>query len=150
MRLAVLLVEEKRGPEAVGVLDSWAKRQPNDPNPHIELARLSEEIGDLRALRIILLMESQSTRIILALVAAGELREMTGEPQQALANYQRALGIEANQPAVSARVAALSTSSTVSDSRMASLPTQIAPTQPANNGVGSGLAQAPAAAVPSQ
>ncbi|RLS54056.1 MAG: tetratricopeptide repeat protein [Planctomycetota bacterium] len=149
--LAVLLVEEKRGPEAVGVLDSWAKRQPNDPNPHIELARLSEEIGDLRGAENHLIdgisIDPNNTR---ALVALGRLREMTGEPQQALANYQRALGIEANQPAVSARVAALSTSSTVSDSRMASLPTQIAPTQPANNGDGSGLAQAPAAAVPSQ
>jgi Flp pilus assembly protein TadD len=46
--LAVLLVEEGRGPEAVSNLQSWAVARPTNPQPHIELARLAEEHGDLR------------------------------------------------------------------------------------------------------
>lgn len=47
--LAVLLVEEQRGDEAVAQLEAWASRQPANPNPEIELARLCQEHGDLRA-----------------------------------------------------------------------------------------------------
>jgi hypothetical protein len=36
--LAVLLVEENRGPEAVAQLQAWSQRQPTNPNPQIELA----------------------------------------------------------------------------------------------------------------
>ncbi len=45
-----------------------------------------------------------------ALAALGKVREESGDPAQALANYQRSLQINHNQPAVAARVAALQTS----------------------------------------
>jgi len=46
--LAVLLVEESRGEEAVANLQNWAVARPANPQPHIELARLAEEHGDVR------------------------------------------------------------------------------------------------------
>ena len=46
--LAVLLVEEQRSPEAIALLEDWSRRQPNNPNPQIELARLCQEHGDIR------------------------------------------------------------------------------------------------------
>lgn len=45
--LAVLLVEERRSPEGVAILEAWAHRQPADPHPRLELARISQHHGDL-------------------------------------------------------------------------------------------------------
>jgi len=44
--LANLLVEQKRSPEAVALLEDWSRRQPSDPAPRLELARLSDDHGD--------------------------------------------------------------------------------------------------------
>jgi tetratricopeptide (TPR) repeat protein len=46
--LAVLLVEQNRTDEALTGLQAWAQRQPGNPQPHIEMARLAHEHGDLR------------------------------------------------------------------------------------------------------
>lgn len=46
--LAVLLVEQNRTDEAMNGLQAWAQRQPGNPQPHIEMARLAHEHGDLR------------------------------------------------------------------------------------------------------
>jgi tetratricopeptide (TPR) repeat protein len=108
--LAVLLVEEGRGPEAVSNLQSGAGARPTNPQPHIELARLAEEHGDLREaenqLVDALSLEPNNPR---ALVALGQLREAAGDPAQAAANYSRALAVDPQQPVVAARVASLST-----------------------------------------
>ena len=45
--LANLLVEQRRSPEAVALLEDWSRRRPDDPNPRIELARLCVDHGDL-------------------------------------------------------------------------------------------------------
>lgn len=45
--LAVLLVEERRSPEGVAILEAWALRRPADPEPRLELARISQHHGDL-------------------------------------------------------------------------------------------------------
>jgi Flp pilus assembly protein TadD len=107
--LAVLLVEEGRGPEAVSNLQSWAAARPTNPQPHIELARLAEEHGDLREaenqLVDALALDPANPR---ALVALGQLREAAGDPAQAVANYSRALAADPQQPVVAARVASLS------------------------------------------
>ena len=107
--LAVLLVEQNRGNEAVANLEAWARRQPGDPQPRIELARLCEEHGDKQAaenhLVDALAVDPNNPR---ALVALGQLRESSGNTQQALANYTRALAIDGRQPMVVARVASLS------------------------------------------
>lgn len=107
--LAVLLVEEGRGPEAVSNLQAWATARPTNPQPHIELARLAEEHGDLREaenqLVDALTLDPNNPR---ALVALGQLRETAGDSAQAVANYSRALAVDPQQPVVAARVASLS------------------------------------------
>lgn len=106
--LAVLLVEENRRDEAIGQLRQWSARQPANPNPHIEIARLSEEQGDLAAaekeLTAALAVAPGNTR---ALVALGRLHEATGQSTAALADYSRALAANPNQPVVASRAAAL-------------------------------------------
>lgn len=107
--LAVLLVEEGREPEALAGLEQWARLQPGNPNPRIEMARLWEERGDLREaenqLVDALAVAPNNPR---ALVALAHIRERTGDTAQALANYQRALINDPAQPVVATRVATLS------------------------------------------
>ena len=107
----MLLVEEDRGDEAVANLQGWAASRPGNPQPHIELARLAEEHGDLREaenqLVDSLAIDPNNPR---ALVALGQLRESAGDPGQAVANYTRALAIDPGQPAVSSRIAAIQAS----------------------------------------
>jgi len=107
--LAVLLVEDGRGQEAVNNLQAWANARPANPQPHIELARLAGEHGDVREaenqLIDALALDPNNPR---ALVALGQLREASGETSQAMANYARALALDPQQPVVAARVAALS------------------------------------------
>lgn len=106
--LAVLLVEEERGDEAVAQLNSWARSQPTNAAPHIELARLAQEHGNVQEaenqLIDALAVDPANTR---ALVALGSLREASGDPAQALATYTRALAVDPQQPAVAAKVASL-------------------------------------------
>ncbi len=120
--LAVLLVEDSRGEEAVANLQNWAVARPANPQPHIELARLAEEHGDLREaenqLIDALAIDPNNPR---ALVALGQLREAAGDSTQAMANYSRALAIDPQQPVVAARVAALSTGQT-GETRTAAVP----------------------------
>jgi tetratricopeptide (TPR) repeat protein len=120
--LAVLLVEDSRGEEAVANLQNWAVARPANPQPHIELARLAEEHGDLREaenqLIDALAIDPNNPR---ALVALGQLRESAGDSTQAMANYARALAIDPQQPVVAARVAALSTGQT-GETRTAAVP----------------------------
>ena len=108
--LAVLLVEEKRDAEAIAGLQTWAASQPTNPNPHIELARLAQEHGDLREaenqLIDALAVAPNDPR---ALVALGRLRELSGDHGQAVTNYSRALAANPAQPAVAARVAEIQT-----------------------------------------
>lgn len=120
--LAVLLVEDSRGDEAVANLQNWAVARPANPQPHIELARLAEEHGDLREaenqLIDALAIDPNNPR---ALVALGQLREAAGDSTQAMANYSRALALDPQQPVVAARVAALSTGQT-GETRTATVP----------------------------
>jgi tetratricopeptide (TPR) repeat protein len=128
--LAVLLVEENRQADAVAQLQGWAKGQPGNPNPHIELARLSQEHGDIREaenqLIDALAVDPNNPR---ALVALASLREQAGDQGQALANYSRALAIDPAQPLVAARVATIQ--GTASVPRTATLPPPMVPPAPA-------------------
>ena len=134
--LAVLLVEDDRGNEAVANLQGWAVSRPGNPQPHIELARLAEEHGDVREAENQLLdalaIDPNNPR---ALVAIGQLREAAGDPSQALVNYSRALALEPQQPVVAARVAALN-SAQATALRTAALPPPMAmPSGPLPQGV---------------
>ena len=106
--LAVLLVEQNRSGEAMASLQAWARREPANPSPQIELARICQEHGDVRQaenhLIDALMVDPNNTR---ALVALGQLREAAGDPSQALQNYSRALAVDGRQPTVAAKVAAL-------------------------------------------
>jgi protein O-GlcNAc transferase len=106
--MAVLLVEEQRSGEAMAQLEAWSRREPANPNPQIELARIYQEHGDIRQaenhLVDALAIDPSNPR---ALVALGQVREITGEQGQALANYSRALSIDGQQPVVAAKVASL-------------------------------------------
>jgi len=120
--LAVLLVEEDRRPEALAQLQQWADRQPGNPNPRIEMARLCQEHGDVREaenhLVDSLAVDPSNAR---ALVALGQLRESQGQTAQALANYNRALAVDPRQPTVAARAASLSAAQ-AGTSRLAAMP----------------------------
>lgn len=107
--LAVLLVEEGRGNDAVASLESWAAARPADPQPRLELARLCYESGNLQAAENHLIDAiSLAPNDPRPLVALGGLREQSGQSSQALANYSRALALDPKQPVVVAKVAALS------------------------------------------
>jgi tetratricopeptide (TPR) repeat protein len=109
--LAILLAEEGRNAEAFRLLEGWTQRQPNLPDAKIELARLNDEFGNRQAAKELLLeavaIQPDNPR---ALTALGKIREETGEPVQALANYQRSLWYNNGQPQVAARVYALQAS----------------------------------------
>jgi tetratricopeptide (TPR) repeat protein len=106
--LAVLLTETDRQDAAFRLLEGWAARNPQKADPQIELARVLEETNNLpqASSRLVeaLAIEPRNSR---ALTALGRLREVSGDPQQALANYQRSLAINRFQPAIAARVASL-------------------------------------------
>ncbi len=109
--LAVLLVEQDRSEEAFRLLQSWADKRPNSPDPKIELARLYEEFGDRQRakqqLSDALLADAANPR---ALAALGRIREQEGDQAQALNNYQQSLWSDRFQPEVAARVTALQSS----------------------------------------
>jgi tetratricopeptide (TPR) repeat protein len=106
--LAVLLTETDRQDAAFRLLEGWASRSPQLANPRIEIARLLEETNNLpqAQTRLVeaLTIDPHNSR---ALTALGRLREVSGDPAQALANYQRSLQINRFQPAIEARVASL-------------------------------------------
>jgi len=106
--LAVLMAERGQPEEAFALLKGWADRNPASPEPKIELARLYEEFGDKKTAKDYLVhalaIDSGNSR---ALAALGKLREETGEPAQALADYERSLRGDQYQAGVRQRVAAL-------------------------------------------
>lgn len=106
--LAVLLTEQNRSADAFRLLEGWIERQPSVAEARVELARLHEEFGNKEAAKEHLLEAlSINPEDARALAALGSIHEKLGNPQQALADYQRALWHDRFQPEVAARVAAL-------------------------------------------
>ena len=130
--LAVLLVEQKRDTEAVAGLEAWARARPGNPAPHVELARLAEEHGDLREAENQLIDAlALSPGDARTLVALGSLRERAGDSGQALANYSRALAADPTQSVVAARVATLQSAATAGQRTATLPPPTTPPTSPA-------------------
>lgn len=127
--LAVLLIEEGRSPEAVASLEAWAAARPTDPEPRMELARLCYENNNLlEAENYLIDAISVAPGDPRPLVALGSLREQTGQTNQALANYSRALALDPQQPVVTAKVASLSSgAATTGGAVMAANPGTAAP-----------------------
>jgi len=106
--LAVLLAEEQRTDEATRLLQGWATRNPGQAAPKVELARLSEELGDKQTAKNYLVdalaIDPYDPR---ALAALGRIHEEAGNTAQALSDYERSLWHDRFQPEVAARVASL-------------------------------------------
>lgn len=108
--LAVLLVEQSRSGDAFKLIEGWSTRNPMLAEPKIQLARLYEEFSDNTAAKQQLVealaIEPYNAR---ALAALGKLHEVTGNPTQALAVYERSLWHNRMQPEVASRISALRT-----------------------------------------
>jgi tetratricopeptide (TPR) repeat protein len=106
--LAVLLIEENRPTEAFASLQNWAAQAPSLADPRIELARLYEEHQNPQAAANMLAEAVQrNPDDPRSWAAMGKVREELGDNPQALTDYQHSLGINPNQPDVTARATAL-------------------------------------------
>ncbi len=106
--LGVLLVETGRPEKQFALLKNWAARSPQFAEARIELARAYEEYGDpetaKRYLEEAVAMDVTNSR---AWTALGQLRESSGDLTQALADYQRAYGLNNYQPGLTHKIASL-------------------------------------------
>ena len=106
--LARLMVDSGRGIEAAELLGVWATAEAWRPEPHIEMAWLSRESGDMAvAERPLLnaLRASPSHPVVTAHL--GQLYQDTGQGDRATAMYQRSLFSDWYQPEVRSRLASL-------------------------------------------
>jgi len=107
--LAVLLTETGRTTQAFALLNDWAAKNPQSADARVELARLSEEVGDNRNaeyyLNEALKLDVANWR---AHAALGRQRELAGNYQQAIQNYQRAQQLNPTQPQLASKVQELS------------------------------------------
>lgn len=125
--LAVLLTRQGHNDKAKRLLEGWASRSPALSAPKVELARLSEELGDKtkakQYLHEALAANPYDPR---ALAALGAQYEGEGNPAQAIQTYQRSLWQNKYQPELAARLAKLQ--SAVSPTPLVSTPATGAPT----------------------
>jgi tetratricopeptide (TPR) repeat protein len=109
--LAVLLVEQNRGEEAVRMLEGWVQRSPINSDARVELARVYQELGNKeQAQRHLVDAIGVNPSDSRALAALGRLYEESGNLTAALSNYERALARNQAQPDLAARVASLRSS----------------------------------------
>lgn len=106
--LAVLLAESSRPELAMKLLKNWAAKNPQLADPRIELSRLHQEFGQTKVaeqyLDEALALNPNDHR---AWTARGQMREASGDLNQALQNYNQSLAINNLQPELYQRVASL-------------------------------------------
>ncbi len=106
--LAVLLAESGRPDSAITLLKNWATANPGMADARVELARLYQEYGQTKTaeqyLDEALALNPNDHR---AWTARGQMREASGDLNQALQNYQQSLAINSLQPDLYQRVASL-------------------------------------------
>jgi Flp pilus assembly protein TadD len=106
--LAVLLAESSRPDASMRLLKGWQAKNPQMPDPKIELARLSQELGQSKAaeqyLDEALALNPNDARVW---AHKGQFREASGDLQQALYNYQQSLSLNSLQPELYQRVGSL-------------------------------------------
>jgi tetratricopeptide (TPR) repeat protein len=107
--LAVLLTETGRTQQAFSLLTKWASDNPTSADARVELARLSEEIGDQRNAETYL---TDALRLDMgnwrAHAALGRQRELQGRYAEAIQNYQRAQYYNPQQPQLASKIQELS------------------------------------------
>lgn len=126
--LARLMVDSGRGIEAAELLGVWATAENWRPEPHIEMAWLSRESGDVPgAERHLLnaLRTSPSHPVVTAHL--GQLYQDTGQSDRATAMYQRSLFSDWYQPEVRSRLASLQDRGTPQSTSLAANPSFAAP-----------------------
>ena len=108
--LAALLIETDRKRYAFDLVDAWRNRYPQSAEPLIEIARLYQEFGDNRRATDFLAdavrLDSDNVR---ALKALGHVREVQGQINLAMENYNRVLALDSTQIDVAQRMQQLST-----------------------------------------
>lgn len=106
--MATLLCDIGQNDEAFRLVEAWVARQPNSPEPRIELARLYDEHNQLARARDCLndaiAIDNRNVR---AYNALGSVRERMGDNEQAISAYERALALNPYQPDVNHRISAL-------------------------------------------
>lgn len=106
--LAVLLAESSRPDAAMRLLKNWQATNPQMPDPKIELARLNQELGQIKVaeqfLDEALAMNPNDARVW---AHKGQLREASGDLAQALYNYQQSLSLNSLQPELYQRMGSL-------------------------------------------
>ena len=106
--LAVLLADTSRPELAMKLLKNWAAKNPQLADPRIELSRLHQEFGQTKVaeqyLDEALAINPNDHR---AWTARGQMREASGDLNQALLNYNQSLAINNLQPELYQRVASL-------------------------------------------
>jgi tetratricopeptide (TPR) repeat protein len=106
--LAVLLAESSRPELAMKLLKNWAAKNPQLADARIELSRLHQEFGQTKVaeqyLDEALAINPNDHR---AWTARGQMREASGDLNQALQNYNQSLAINNLQPELYQRVASL-------------------------------------------
>lgn len=106
--LAVLLAESSRPDSAMRLLKNWEAKSPGSPDPKVELAKLNQEMGQNKAaeqyLDEALAMNPNDSRVW---AHKAQLREASGDLNQAMYNYQQSLSLNSFQPEVYQRMASL-------------------------------------------
>ena len=106
--LAMLLRETGREAEAYDLVSSWAAAQPYNAAAHVETAWLEREHGNFAAAEQSL---HAALKIVpnhpVALAHLGQIFQESGQPQRAIAMYQRSLYSHWAQPQVQSRLTAL-------------------------------------------
>ncbi|MDO4574564.1 MAG: tetratricopeptide repeat protein [Planctomycetia bacterium] len=105
---ATLLCDMGQNDEAFKMMECWVHREPSNPEPRIELARLYDEHNQLTRARDCLNdAVAIDDRNVRAYTALGNVRERMGDRCEALSAYEHALALNPYQPDISSRVAAL-------------------------------------------
>jgi tetratricopeptide (TPR) repeat protein len=106
--LAVMLVESNRSDKAFTLLKKWASENPQLSDPQIELAKLHQEFNQTSVAEQMLdEVLGRDPNNAVAWSARGQLREKNGDIAQARQNYLQSLSLNAAQPEVYQRLAAV-------------------------------------------
>ncbi len=106
--LGVLLVESNRSEKAFALLKKWAADNPESSDAKIELAKLHQEFNQTAiASQMLDEVLAKDPNNAVAWSARGSLREASGDLAQARQNYVQSLSLNALQPDVAQRLAAV-------------------------------------------
>ena len=108
--LGDLLADQGRGQEAMQIVRHWAGSQPFVPEAHLEVAALSQRMGDLHGAETSIRQALQANpQHPTALASLGDLYRETGRTQEAVAAYSQSLRIDPGQAHASQQLAAMTT-----------------------------------------